>query len=141
MHSIFDLERFISAQENQYHQALSEIKNGQKESHWMWFVFPQIDGLGFSNMTVKYAIKSRNEAIAYLHHSVLGPRLREITEALLEVKGKSALEIMGSPDYLKLKSCMTLFALVSNENSLFQRVLDKYFGGKLDERTIDLLEK
>jgi len=141
MHSIFDLDRFISAQENQYHQALSEIKNGQKESHWMWFVFPQIDGLGFSNMTVKYAIKSRNEAIAYLHHSVLGPRLREITQALLEVKGKSALEIMGSPDYLKLKSCMTLFALVSNENSLFQRVLDKYFGGKLDERTIDLLEK
>ena len=141
MHSIFDLDRFISAQENQYHQALSEIKNGQKGSHWMWFVFPQIDGLGFSNMTVKYSIKSRNEAIAYLHHSVLGPRLREITEALLEVKGKSALEIMGSPDYLKLKSCMTLFALVSNENSLFQRVLDKYFGGKLDERTIDLLEK
>ena len=141
MHSIFDLDRFISAQENQYHQALTEIKNGQKGSHWMWFVFPQIDGLGFSNMTVKYAIKSRNEAIAYLHHSVLGPRLREITEALLEVKGKSALEIMGSPDYLKLKSCMTLFALVSNENSLFQRVLDKYFGGKLDERTIDLLEK
>ena len=141
MHSIFDLDRFISAQENQYHQALSEIKNGQKVSHWMWFVFPQIDGLGFSNMTVKYAIKSRNEAIAYLHHSVLGPRLREITEALLEVKGKSALEIMGSPDYLKLKSCMTLFALVSNENSLFQRVLDKYFGGKLDEQTIDLLEK
>jgi len=141
MHSIFDLDRFISAQENQYHQALSEIKNGQKGSHWMWFVFPQIDGLGFSNMTVKYAIKSRNEAIAYLHHSVLGPRLREITEALLEVKGKSALEIMGSPDYLKLKSCMTLFALVSNENSLFQRVLDKYFGGKLDEQTIDLLEK
>jgi len=120
MHSIFDLERFISAQENQYHQALCEIKNGQKESHWMWFVFPQIDGLGFSNMTVKYAIKSRDEAIAYLHHDVLGPRLREITEALLEVKGKSALEIMGSPDYLKLKSCMTLFALVSNENSLFQ---------------------
>ncbi len=141
MHSIFDLDRFISAQENQYHQALSEIKNGQKGSHWMWFVFPQIDGLGFSNMTVKYAIKNRNEAIAYLHHSVLGPRLREITEALLEVKGKSALEIMGSPDYLKLKSCMTLFALVSNENSLFQRVLDKYFGGKLDERTIDLLDK
>ena len=141
MHSIFDLDRFISAQENQYHQALSEIKNGQKGSHWMWFVFPQIDGLGFSNMTVKYAIKSRDEAIAYLHHSVLGPRLREITEALLEVKGKSALEIMGSPDYLKLKSCMTLFALVSNENSLFQRVLDKYFGGKLDEQTIDLLEK
>ena len=141
MHSIFDLDRYISAQENQYHQALSEIKNGQKGSHWMWFVFPQIDGLGFSSMTVKYAIKSRNEAIAYLHHSVLGPRLREITEALLEVKGKSALEIMGSPDYLKLKSCMTLFALVSNENSLFQRVLDKYFGGKLDEQTIDLLEK
>ncbi|HJV77260.1 MAG TPA: DUF1810 domain-containing protein [Paludibacter sp.] len=141
MYSAFDLERFITAQEKQYPAALAEIKNGRKESHWMWFVFPQIDGLGLSSLSKKYAIKSRREAVAYLQHSVLGPRLTEITEALLGVEGRSAPEIMGSPDYLKLKSCMTLFALVSHEDSLFQRVLDKYFGGELDERTVDLLDE
>jgi len=140
MHSTFNLDRFVSAQEDQYPQALREIKNGRKESHWMWFIFSQIEGLGFSSMNVKYAIKSRAEAIAYLHHSVLGPRLREITEALLLVNDKPAVEIMGSPDYRKLKSCMTLFALVSNEHSIFQKVLDKYFGGEYDERTVDLLD-
>jgi len=92
-------------------------------------------------MTVKYAIKSREEAVAYLHHGLLGARLREITSALLEVQGKSAREIMGSPDDMKLKSCMTLFALVSDENNIFQAVLDQYFGGKADERTIDLLKE
>ena len=107
----------------------------------MWFVFPQIDGLGFSSLSKKYAIKSRREAVAYLQHSVLGPRLTEITEALLGLEGRSAPEIMGSPDYLKLKSCMTLFALVSHEDSLFQRVLDKYFDGELDECTVDLLDE
>jgi len=141
MNTAFDLDRFITAQENVYSRALSEIKNGRKESHWMWFIFPQIDGLGFSGMTVKYAIKSREEAVAYLHHGVLGARLREITSALLEVQGKSAREIMGSPDDMKLKSCMTLFALVSDENNIFQAVLDQYFGGKADERTIDLLKE
>lgn len=141
MNAAFDLDRFITAQENVYSRALSEIKNGRKESHWMWFIFPQIDGLGFSSMTVKYAIKSREEAVAYLHHKVLGSRLREITSALLEVQGKSAREIMGSPDDMKLKSCMTLFALVSDENNIFQAVLDQYFGGKADERTIDLLKE
>jgi uncharacterized protein (DUF1810 family) len=141
MYSAFDLERFITAQEKQYPAALAEIKNGRKESHWMWFVFPQIDGLGFSSLSKKYAIKSRREAVAYLHHSVLGPRLIEITEALLGVEGRSAPEIMDSPDYLKLKSCMTLFALVSHEDSLFQQVLDKYFGGEPDERTVDLLDE
>jgi len=141
MYSAFDLDRFVTAQEKQYPAALSEIKNGRKESHWMWFVFPQIDGLGFSSLSKKYAIKSRREAVAYLHHSVLGPRLTEITEALLGLEGRSAPEIMGSPDYLKLKSCMTLFALVSHEDSLFQRVLDKYFDGELDECTVDLLDE
>jgi uncharacterized protein (DUF1810 family) len=141
MNTTFDLERFITAQENQYSRALSEIKNGRKESHWMWFIFPQLDGLGLSSMTVKYSIKSREEAIAYLHHGVLGTRLREITTALLEIKGKSAREIMGSPDDTKLKSCMTLFSLVSDENSIFQTVLDRYFGGKADERTINLLRE
>jgi len=141
MNTAFDLDRFITAQENVYSRALSEIKNGRKESHWMWFIFPQIDGLGFSSMTVKYAIKSREEAVAYLHHGLLGARLREITSALLEIQGKSAREIMGSPDDMKLKSCMTLFALVSDENNIFQAVLDQYFGGKADERTIDLLKE
>jgi len=140
MHSTFDLDRFVSAQEDQYPHALCEIKNGKKESHWMWFIFPQIEGLGLSSMNVKYAIKSRAEAIAFLQHSVLGPRLREITEALLLVNNKPAIEIMGSSDYPKLKSCMTLFAFVSNEHSIFQKVLDKYFGGEFDERTIDLLD-
>jgi uncharacterized protein (DUF1810 family) len=141
MYSTFDLERFITAQENQYSAALGEIRNGRKESHWMWYVFPQIDGLGVSSLSKKYAIKSRGEAVAYLQHSVLGPRLREITEALLGLEGRSAPEIMGSPDYLKLKSCMTLFALVSNEDSLFQQVLDKYFGGEMDERTVDMMDE
>lgn len=141
MNATLDLDRFITAQENVYSRALSEIKNGRKESHWMWFIFPQIDGLGFSSMTVKYAIKSREEAVAYLHHGLLGARLREITSALLEIQGKSAREIMGSPDDMKLKSCMTLFALVSDENNIFQAVLDQYFGGKADERTIDLLKE
>lgn len=141
MNATLDLDRFITAQENVYSRALSEIKNGRKESHWMWFIFPQNDGLGFSSMTVKYAIKSREEAVAYLHHGLLGARLREITSALLEIQGKSAREIMGSPDDMKLKSCMTLFALVSDENNIFQAVLDQYFGGKADERTIDLLKE
>lgn len=141
MNSNFDLDRFVTAQEGRYADALTEIRNGQKLSHWIWFVFPQVDGLGFSSMSVKYAIKSRGEAVAYLQHSVLGPRLREITEALLQVEGKSALEIMGRPDNLKLKSSMTLFALVSRENSLFQQVLDKYFGGERDELTEALLEE
>ena len=141
MNSNFDLDRFVTAQEGRYADALTEIRNGQKLSHWIWFVFPQVDGLGFSSMSVKYAIKSRSEAVAYLQHSVLGPRLREITEALLQVEGKSALEIMGRPDNLKLKSSMTLFALVSRENSLFQQVLDKYFGGERDELTEALLEE
>lgn len=141
MNSNFDLDWFVTAQEGQYADALTEIRNGRKQSHWIWFIFPQIDGLGFSSMSVKYAIKSRGEVVAYLQHSVLGPRLREITEALLQVEGKSALEIMGRPDNLKLKSSMTLFALVSRENSLFQQVLDKYFGGERDELTEALLEE
>ncbi len=141
MHTTFDLDRFITAQEKQYPEALDEIKNGRKQSHWMWFVFPQLDGLGVSPLSKKYAVKSREEAIAYLQHSQLGPRLVEITGELLALEGKSAFEIMGSPDYMKLKSCMTLFALVSVKDNVFQRVLDKYFGGELDKRTIDLLDK
>jgi uncharacterized protein (DUF1810 family) len=140
MYSTFNLDRFVIAQEPHYSNALSEIRNGRKVSHWIWFIFPQIDGLGFSSLSKQYAIKSRAEAVAYLQHSVLGTRLREITEVLLRLDGKSALEIMGSPDDLKLKSCMTLFSLVSEDNSIFVQVLDKYFGGEFDDRTVDLLD-
>ena len=140
MYSTFNLDRFVTVQEQQYSDALSEIRNGRKVSHWIWFVFPQLDGLGFSNTSKQYAIKSRAEAMAYLHHSVLGMRLREITEALLLLDGKSVSEIMGSPDDLKLKSSMTLFAMISEDNSIFEQVLNKYFGGELDERTVDLLD-
>jgi len=107
----------------------------------MWFVFPQLDGLGTSPLSKKYAIKSRDEAIAFLQHSVLGNRLVTATEALFQIEGKSAFEIMGSPDDIKLKSCMTLFALVSEEGNVFQRILNKYFGGEMDKRTINLLDK
>lgn len=140
MYSSSDLDRFISAQEDLFPDALNEIKNGRKEGHWIWFVFPQVHGLGVSSLSQTYAIKSRFEAVAYLYHSVLGPRLKEISEALLQVEGRTAYEIMGSPDDMKLQSCMTLFALVSEGDSVFQEVLDKYFGGKLDERTILLLD-
>lgn len=141
MNTSFDLNRFVEVQEDLFPQALAEIKNGRKESHWMWFVFPQIAGLGFSPLSLKYAIKGRDEAVAYLQHHILGPRLNEITNALLELEGKSAFDIFGNPDTMKLKSCMTLFAKVSPENSVFQQVLDKYFGGEQDSRTIDILAK
>jgi len=141
MNTPFDLNRFVEVQEDLFPEALIEIKNGRKESHWMWFIFPQIAGLGFSSLSQKYAIKGRDEAVAYLQHHILGPRLNEITNALLELEGKSAFDIFGNQDTMKLKSCMTLFATVSLENSLFHRVLDKYFGGEQDSRTIDILAK
>jgi uncharacterized protein (DUF1810 family) len=109
----FDLARFTSAQESVYDRALAEVRNGQKRSHWMWFIFPQIDGLGFSSTAKHYAIKSAEEARQYLMHPVLGPRLRECTEAVLAVNGRTASQIFGSPDDLKLRSCMTLFDSVA----------------------------
>src|SRR5205085_48435 len=109
-------------------------------SHWMWYIFPQFDGLGFSPTARLYAIKSRAEAEAYLSHPILGPRLQESAEAALRVEARSALEVFGSPDDLKLRSCATLFAAVSPEGSVFHRLLDKYFDGKPDRRTLQLLE-
>ena len=137
-HSI-DLARFLTAQEDEYPQALSEIRAGQKRTHWMWFVFPQIQGLGTSKPAQFYAIKDRAEAEAYLAHPILGPRLREITEALLAVEGKTANEIFGYPDDLKLRSCATLFASVSAPRSVFKRVLKKFFGGEPDPETLNRL--
>jgi uncharacterized protein (DUF1810 family) len=135
----YDLSRFIRAQEDDYEQALSEILNGQKRTHWMWYIFPQFDGLAFSSTSRHYAIKSIEEARAYLKHPILGPRLLRCAEAALQVDGRSALDIFGSPDDLKLKSSATLFAAVSPPGSVFDRLLEKYFQGVRDDRTLELL--
>jgi uncharacterized protein (DUF1810 family) len=135
----FDLQRFLDAQRDDYDRALAEVRAGRKTTHWMWYVFPQFDGLAFSEMSRRYAIKSRAEAEAYLAHPVLGARLRECMEAALSVEGKSALEIFGSPDDMKLRSCATLFAVVSPPGSVFERVLEKYYGGGRDTKTLKLL--
>lgn len=139
MDDLYNLNRFVLAQENTYQQALTEVKDGKKRSHWMWFIFPQIDGLGLSAFSKIYSIKSIDEAKSYLNHSVLGSRLNEMTAALLEIEGKTASEIFGSPDDLKLKSCMTLFDSLSADNNIFGKVLGKYFAGDRDKKTLDLL--
>ena len=135
MNDIYNLERFINAQENSYKIALKEIQNGEKQGHWMWFIFPQIDGLGMSPMSRKYSIKNQQEAKDYLDHNILGNRLIEITRALMKIEQKSARSIFGYPDDLKLKSSMTLFKIISPDNKLFSDVLVKYFNGKVCERT------
>jgi uncharacterized protein (DUF1810 family) len=135
----YDLKRFLLAQEGDYDRALSEIRSGRKRSHWMWYIFPQIDGLGFSSASSRYSIKSLPEAKAYLEHPVLGSRLRECAAAVVSLEGRSAMEIFGSPDDLKLRSCATLFARVSLPGSVFDRLLGKYYQGKPDDRTIQLL--
>lgn len=134
------LERFVEAQRDDYDQALAEIRSGRKRSHWMWYIFPQFDGLGFSATSRRYAIKSPAEARAYLAHPVLGRRLVECAEAALQVEGRSALEVFDSPDDLKLRSSATLFASVSPPASVFERLLAKYFGGKRDDKTLSLVE-
>jgi uncharacterized protein (DUF1810 family) len=134
-----NLNRFVQAQESDYETALTEIRTGRKTSHWMWYIFPQYDGLGFSATSRMYSIKSVAEAKAYLRHPVLGPRLLACAQAALGVEGKSALEIFGSPDDMKLKSCSTLFACVSPAGSVFEQVLDKYFHAERDRKTVDLL--
>ena len=134
-----DLSRFVEAQDDVYAEALAEIRSGRKRSHWMWFIFPQVAGLGFSSMSRRYAIKNLGEAEAYLKHPVLGPRLIECAEAALGVEGRSALDIFGSPDDMKLRSSATLFALVSQPGSVFARLLDKYYQGQRDPETLRLL--
>jgi uncharacterized protein (DUF1810 family) len=135
----YNLNRFVQAQAGDYEQALAEIQHGRKQSHWMWYIFPQLDGLAFSPTSKRYAIKSQAEAEAYLTHPILGPRLVECAEAVLRVEGRSAFEIFGSPDDLKLKSCATLFAHVSPAGSVFDRLLDKYYQGERDRKTLHLL--
>ena len=135
----YRLARFLEAQERDYERALSEIRRGRKQSHWMWYVFPQFDGLGSSPTSAFYAIKSVDEAHAYLAHPVLGPRLIESVQSVLNIEGRSAFEIFGSPDDMKLRSSATLFAAISPKGSVFAQLLDRYFGGQADERTLRLL--
>ena len=139
METTYNLNRFLKAQETLYNAAFTEITNCKKQSHWMWFIFPQIAGLGFSEYNVFYAIKNLEEASQYLQHPVLGKRLVKITKAVLEIKGKTANEIFGKPDDRKLQSCMTLFAQITNADPIFQKILDKYYQGNNDEKTIQLL--
>ena len=132
------VERFLTAQNSVYEVALKEIKDGKKISHWMWFIFPQIEGLGSSFMSQHYAIKGRKEAEEYLNHPILRERLFEIAKELLKAQSNDALMVMGYPDNLKLHSSMTLFYIVSREE-IFKKVLDKFFNGKFDEFTANAL--
>lgn len=134
------LQRFLNAQATVYKTALSEIQNGRKRSHWMWYIFPQFDGLGRSATAMHYAIKSKDEAIAYFNHPMLGNRLKEITTAFLGLEGMSAYDILGGPDDLKMRSSMTLFSRIQSETDLFEEVLDKYFNGKPCGRTLSALK-
>lgn len=136
-----DLSRFVEAQASNYAQALVEIKNGQKRSHWMWYVFPQLAGLGVSSTAAFYALNSLQEASDFLNHPILGPRLIDIATAMLHVDGKTATQILGTPDDIKLRSSMTLFSLVPQAAPVFQAVLDKYYDGIPDPATLALLDK
>lgn len=136
----FELERFVEAQEPVYAQVCAELREGRKRSHWMWFIFPQIRGLGHSPTAQFFAIRSRAEAEAYLEHPVLGVRLRECTALANAVEGRGVSEIFGFPDDLKFRSSMTLFAEIAPDEPVFRQALDRYFGGEPDERTVELME-
>jgi uncharacterized protein (DUF1810 family) len=132
----FNLERFVEAQAPLYQRARRELEAGRKESHWMWFIFPQIAGLGQSAMSIRFAIASLEEAKAYLAHAVLGPRLRECARLVLDVQGSTARDIFGSIDEMKFRSSVTLFARAAPSEGVFQRCLDKYFLGQPDPATL-----
>ena len=140
MTDIFNLSRFLDAQTNIYEIALNEIKKGEKTSHWMWYIYPQFKGLGYSSTTIKYAITSVEEASMYFNHPILGRRLIEITNAFLKIENKSAYEILGDPDYLKMKSCMTLFKTIQTESEVFSEVINKYYSGSQCSRTISQIK-
>lgn len=135
------LSRFLTPQKSDYSTAFSEIKNGKKRSHWMWYIFPQIQGLGFSETSKFYAIKNIHEAEDFLNDPVLGKRLIEICEELLKQNTNNANQIFGSPDDVKLRSSMTLFSSLNNVDPVFQKVLDKFFDGEKDEKTLEILEE
>ena len=132
----FNLQRFVDAQKNVYEQVYGELRGGRKTTHWMWFIFPQIRGLGHSEIAQHFAISSRAEATAYLEHPILGPRLRECSRLVTLIEGKTIDRIFGYPDDLKFKSSMTLFAHATSENEIFLRALKKYFGGEFDPLTV-----
>lgn len=136
-----NLDRFIEAQQNDYANALNEIKNGKKQSHWMWYIFPQVIGLGMSETSIKYAINNLNEASAFLHHPILGKRLIEITNVVLQLPENDAYKIFGNPDEQKLKSSMTLFALLAETDLVFERVLTKFYCGDKDKKTIEIVNR
>ena len=139
MSNLYNLQRFVAAQDPVFERVLAELGAGSKLGHWMWFIFPQLKGLGHSELANFYGIGSREEAEAYLEHPVLGPRLRECTELVNGLEGRPINAILGYPDDLKFRSSMTLFSLVSPADQLFRKALEKYFGGEPDQRTVDLL--
>jgi uncharacterized protein (DUF1810 family) len=138
MTDAFDLKRFVDAQAQLYPRVVAELREGRKQSHWMWFIFPQLAGLGHSAMAQRYAIACRDEALAYLGHAVLGPRLRECTALVNAVEGRTIRDILGSPDDLKFRSSMTLFAAVCSDPE-FAAAIEKFYGGMPDRKTLDLL--
>jgi uncharacterized protein (DUF1810 family) len=136
----YNLQRFVEAQAPIYDQVLAELRAGSKRTHWMWFIFPQISGLGSSPMAIRYALSSKQEAAAYLNHPILGPRLRECTHLVTQVEGRSIDQIFGYPDDLKFRSSMTLFTHATPDNQVFLDALQKYFDGKFDPATLRQLE-
>ena len=140
MNDPFDLQRFVDAQAPVYRRVVAELRHGQKQSHWMWFIFPQIEGLGSSPMAQRFAIASRAEAVAYLDHPLLGPRLHECTRLVIAVEGRAIDAILGYPDDLKFRSSMTLFASVAEDPTDFVAALDKFYGGEMDRATLARLQ-
>jgi uncharacterized protein (DUF1810 family) len=139
MNDPYYLQRFVDAQDLVFEEVCAELRAGQKQGHWMWFIFPQLRGLGNSRTAIKFAVSSRDEAEAYLKHLVLGPRLRECTRLVILVEGRSINQIFGYPDDLKFRSSMTLFASAASENQIFKDALQKYFAGELDRLTLERL--
>jgi len=136
-----DLNRFLEAQQDDYVVALEEIQQGKKRSHWMWYIFPQLEELGISSRAKYYGIKNKEEAMNYLKNEVLGRRLKEISSALLRLNSNDATQVMGEPDDLKLRSCMTLFSVLPDTDPVFQKVLNKFFEGQGDPKTLKYLNK
>ncbi len=136
----FNLQRFVEAQDPVFAEVCAELRSGRKQSHWMWFIFPQIEGLGHSSLARKFAVSGLPEAEAYLNHELLGPRLRDCTRLVTAVQGRSILNILGAPDHLKFRSSMTLFSHATSDNQEFTAALAKYFGGEPDQLTLKLLQ-
>jgi uncharacterized protein (DUF1810 family) len=134
----FELQRFVDAQKSVYDSVCAELRSGQKQGHWMWFIFPQLRGLGSTAMATRFGISSRNEAEVYLSHPVLGPRLEECTRLVNLIEGRSTEQIFGHPDDLKFRSSMTLFRIVAEDNRIFNYALEKYFDGEPDPLTLDM---